>query len=107
MMISPFANIESAFAPMFTEAAEFTTSSGIRGTVPCCVFPIEAVDPFVETDVANDVRRANILVRKCDWITLKEEPKVGDSVTTPDTKRWKIETFDIEQDWYRLGVRSA
>ncbi len=106
-MKSPFKDIADAFAPMFTEAAEFVTASGIRGTVPCCTFPIEAVDPFVETDIANDVRRAHILVRKRDWMSFSEEPQIGDAVTTPDAKTWKIETFDIGQDWYRLGVRSA
>lgn len=106
MMKSPYIGIDDAFAPMFTEVVEYTTSTGVKGTVPCCFFPIEEVDPFVETDIDNETRRANILIRRKDWLAYSDEPKVGNSVSTPDGRKWKVETYDLEQDWYKLGVRS-
>ena len=62
-MKSPWHDIDCAFDPMFTEAAEFVTSAGRHGTVPCCVFPIEDIDPFAETDTASAVKRVKRSVR--------------------------------------------
>lgn len=92
---------------MFGEAAQFVTTSNQRGTVNCCIFPIEEVDPFAETDTASDVKRANILVRKKDWLSFKETPAVGNLVITPDGRKWKIEQEDLEQDWWSIKVRSV
>ena len=91
---------------MFTEAAEFVTSSGSRATVACCVFPIEEVDPFADTDLTSDVRRMSILVRHTDLVSVKDKPVVGGLVITPDGLRWKIEKADLEQNWWSLKARS-
>lgn len=106
-MKSPYIGIDDAFAPMFTEQAQFSTKTGYTGTMECCVFPIETVDPFAETDISTDVKRANILVTKKDWGVLPEKPSIGDSITTIDGKNWNIEMVEDEQDWFRLEVRSA
>ena len=92
---------------MFTEAAEFVTSAGRHGTVPCCVFPIEDIDPFAETDTASAVKRVKIVVRRADWLSFAEAPEIGNTVRTPDGKAWKVESSDMEQDWWSLQARSV
>ncbi len=106
MMKSPWTQIDSAFDAMFSEAAEFVTTSDKRATVACCIFPIEDVDPFADTDVTSDVKRINIVIRQKEWMSFKERPTVGNLVITPDGSKWKIETSDMEQDWWSLKARS-
>lgn len=108
MTKSPYIDIDKAFDPMFMECADFTTEQGgLRGTVPCCLFPVESIDPFVETDIDTKVKRANVLVRKRDWLDLEDKPQIGDHVRWVDGSEWLVESCDIEQDWYRMEVRGV
>ena len=92
---------------MFTEAAEFNTSTGQRGTIPCCVFPIEDVDPFADTDTASTVKRIKIVIRRADWLSFADAPEIGNMVKTGDGKTWKIESSDMEQNWWSVKARSV
>ena len=76
---SPWYSNEAAFDAMFSDKAEITLiKNGERGTIDCCVFPKEEVDPFVEGDNESLIMMATVLVKKCDWHFSVVRPSVGD-----------------------------
>lgn len=107
-MRSPWKKNDLAFIVMFDDEAEFTTmTTNERGTVQCCIFPREDVDPFVESDNQSLIKSVTVLVRKCNWIFTQRKPAVGDQIKLPNNDKYKVATIDEEQNWYRLTGRSC
>ena len=93
---------------MFDDVAEFTLAkSNERGTIHCCVFPKEEVDPFVESDNESLIMAATVLVKKCDWHFTTDRPAIGDKVKLPNGDVYKIYNVTPEQNWFKLDTRSV
>lgn len=107
-MRSAWKNNDLAFNTMFDDEAEFTImTTNERGTVQCCVFPREVVDPFVDSDNQSLIKSLTVLVRKSDWVFRQRQPNIGDQIKLPNNDTYKISTIDDEQNWYRLTGRSC
>lgn len=99
-MTNPW-NINDAFTPMFCDDVRIT-SSGTSHQVKACVFPIEEVDPFADSDNKSELKRLNILIQHDDWNY--GEIKVGSPVQY-GSGTYKIETVDTEQSWWQIVAR--
>jgi hypothetical protein len=67
-MKTPWNSDIKAFEIMFSDEAEYTASvKGEKGTIECCVFPVETVDPFADSDSDSKIKSVSVLVRKHDW----------------------------------------
>ena len=104
---SPWYSNDAAFDVMFSDEAEMVLASdGERGTVKCCVFPKEEVDPFIESDNESAVMQATLLMKKCDWHFLNKKPNVGDQFKLANGDKYKIFSIEAEQNWWKLNGRS-
>lgn len=77
---SPWRGDGGAFDVMFDDEAEFRLEDGRRSTVKCCVFPMETVDPFADSDNESAIKSVSVLVRHCDWHFVEKKPSVGDQI---------------------------
>lgn len=106
-MKNPWNNDFGAFEIMFDDAAEYAAEGcGEKGTIRCCVFPVENVDPFADVDSDSDVKRVSVLVQKPRWYFKQERPRVGDVVTMPCGEKYRVAEVDDEQNWWRILGRS-
>ena len=106
-MKNPWNNNDLAFAPMFSEEATIVLNSNsqLSGTVECCAFPMEDVDPFADGDNISETRAVTMLVKKSDWL-LSSKPCVGDKFTLEDGENYKVYSVVPEQSWWKLIGRS-
>lgn len=106
MKNNPWNSCGEAFSVMFSDEAEFITSKGERGSLYCCLFPKEDVDPFVESDADSIIKSVSVLVKKCDW-HFRTKPAIGDQVKICNDGKYKVMDVEDEQNWYRLTARST
>jgi len=102
-MKSPW-DISEAFEPMFDDQIA-VTRNGVRYPVKACVFPIEQVDPFVDSDYQNDVKLISALIRK-RGIPKGWKPQVGDEVQLANGEKYKASEIEDEQIWFKMTARS-
>lgn len=81
------------------------SNSQLSGTVECCAFPMEDVDPFADGDNISETRAVTMLVKKSDWL-LSSKPCVGDKFTLEDGENYKVYSVVPEQSWWKLIGRS-
>lgn len=107
-MNSPF-DIDSPYEVMFTDTVEITKANKSRGTVPCCFFPLEDVEPFTDNDTESTIKSANILIRVTDWALAFSNQKIeiGDSVKGLNGITYKIADVTKEQSWFRVYARTV
>lgn len=103
-MTNPWYCNDAAFEVMFSDTAEIKTKTE-RGTVKCCVFPIEDVDPFIDTDTETKIKRISILLKKKNWFC-GTRPSIGDRITLPNGEQFKLSEINDEQNWYKMTARS-
>lgn len=81
----------------------------VSSSISCCIFPIEDIDPFDDTNAKSDIKKINILVRYDDWncdaVLSAIEPEIGDKVIT-DVKSYKICIVENENGQWRMEGRS-
>ncbi len=109
MMNNPWKDIDAAFGPMFCDEATFVLNANaqLSGTIDCCAFPLEDVDPFAEGDNISDIRAVTLLIKKSAWnFTNSTKPSVGDKFTLTDGEKYKVYSIVPEQDWWKLIGRS-
>jgi hypothetical protein len=106
-MKNPWNSNDLAFAPMFSEEATIVLNSNsqLSGTVECCAFPMEDVDPFADGDNVSETRAVTMLVKKSDW-KLSSKPVVGDKFDIGDGENYKVYSVVPEQSWWKLIGRS-
>lgn len=107
-MTNPWTENDAAFGPMFCDEVAYTLGSDSTqsGTIRCCAFPMEDVDPFAESDNVSDIRAVTLLVNKADWTFADNaKPSVGDRFTH-DGERYRVYQVTPEQSWWRLIGRS-
>ena len=90
---------------MFNEQVTLThKADGITDVGRGCVFPIETVDPFGESDIENDAKSISVLIYKeCATST----PKISDVVALEDGSRWNVAQVEDEQTWWKLICRGG
>lgn len=99
---------DDAFDAMFEDVATFhTVKTTETKTLRCCIFPIETVDPFAESDSESDVKRISVLARKDEWDFNQKSPSVGDSIELRNGERYKVAEVRDEQNWWRTTARSV
>lgn len=97
--------VTDAFAPMFNEQVTLTHNpNGATDVGKGCVFPIETVDPFAESDIENDAKSISVLLcKECASST----PKISDEVVLEDGSRWNVAQVEDEQTWWKLICRGG
>lgn len=103
-MKNPWICNDSAFTAMFSDVVEYSTQSE-RGTIKCCIFPVEAIDPFLDSDSASDIKSITILIKKPNYY-FRQKPSIGDKIKTPETK-FNVVKIDDEQSWYKIFGRTV
>ena len=99
---------DGAFDAMFEDVATFqTVKTTETKTFRCCVFPIETVDPFIESDSESDVKKISVLLRKDEWDLNQKSPSIGDAMELRNGERYKVSEVRDEQNWWKLTGRSA
>ena len=86
--------VSDAFAPMFNEQVTLTHKADNTTDVgKGCVFPIETVDPFAESNTENDAKSISVLVcKECTSST----PKISDEIVLEDGSRWNVAQVEDE-----------
>lgn len=95
------------FDDMFVDEIQL---SGTNGQLSCnaCVFPIEDVDPFIESTNTTSIRQINVLVRLADLssaLSSYGRPSIGDYIAYGDFN-WSVSDVEKEQTWYKMIARS-
>lgn len=109
-MSNPWKDNDAAFSVMFSDTATFVlnANSQLSGTIDCCAFPMESIDPFAEGDNVSEVRSVTLLVRKSDWtFTNSTKPSTGDKFTLDDGLNYRVSTVMPEQNWWKIVGRSS
>ena len=102
--------IDDAFDVMFSETVQLNiTRNGMTYSTPldACVFPIEDVDPFVDSDTDNETKRISVILRIEDVRNaLNDKPQLQDTIKLIDDSVWGICEVKAEQSWYKVIARS-
>ena len=96
--------IDAPFAPMFDEQITLTHLDGVDENGMACVFPIETVDPFADSDTENMAKALSVLLKYGDEVS---QPLVGEKITLSDGTNWNIGAVDNEQTWWKLTCRGG
>lgn len=111
-MSNPFTEIDSAFNPMYLDTLTAICKRNnveISSSIPCCIFPIEDIDPFDDNSAKSNIKKINILVRYDDWNDAPAlsdiEPEIGDKIIT-DGKNYKVSIVENENGQWRMEGRS-
>ena len=106
-MQTPWHNDFKAFEIMFDDVVEYSVSKADeRGTIDCCIFPIENIDPFADIDTDSSIKLMSVLIKKSCWHFTTKQPDIGDVITLPCGKKFKIAEVDEEQNWWKTVGRS-
>ena len=106
MKRNPF-HAPKAFEPMYLDTIGYaaTRDGGtLRTSLNACVFPIETVDPFADSDTENEAKRIQVLIRKADW-HFTTAPQTGDEITALPNTKYRVQDVDDELDGYRIKAR--
>lgn len=100
--------IEDAFKPMFCDVVEFACvreGRKNRSSVRACVFPVEDVDPFVDSDVENNLKKIHVIVKKLSMDALGVVPKVGDVFKMANCESYGITSVELQHWDYVITAR--
>lgn len=94
---------------MFLDVIEISSkrkSDYNKTSLNACVFPIETVEPFIDTDTQSEVKHICVVIHKSDW-PFKNLMAIGDTITEFDSTTWKITDVSLEQDDIKITARGT
>ena len=108
MTRNPF-HAPKAFEPMYLDAigyAAINANTTVRTNLTACVFPLETVNPFADSDTENEAKCIQVLIRKAYW-PFATPPKTGDEITALPNAKYRVQDVEDELDDFRITARSV